>query len=289
MDADYKYGGNLLSRLRLGVGIVLLWLCANSLAATDRDIAFVQGNLEFILLHELAHVLIEDREVPIIGPRENAADYLAVMFLIGPDRFSEDEAERARLFLSAVANGFATEWELNRLILSELPFWDSHALGIQRFFQISCLLYGSSPTTFSNLPARIGLPGTRAAQCEAEFQAAEKSARWLGDTYKRGENALVADIKIDYQAPPSRISRLVLASMRDIGLLENAVAQLRNRFDISDPLTISVRQCGKANAIWDQLSRTITICYELIDYYYLLARNPKSRDWDMRLGEDKPQ
>ena len=289
MDANHKPNGNLLSTLQLGVGIILLWSCALSVAATDRDIAFVQGNIEFILLHELAHVLIEDHEVPILGPHENAADFLAVMFLIGVDRFDPDRAERARLFLSAVANGFATEWELNQPIYSELPFWDSHALGIQRFFQIGCLLYGSSPSTFKNLPARIGLPSARAAQCEAEFKVAEKSVRWLEDTYRPADNASVADIRIDYQAAPTRVSKLVLDSMRDIRLLENAAAQLQERFGIGDTFTISVHRCGNANATWNQPSRTISICYELFDYYYLLARNPKSRGRDKIFSEEKPQ
>jgi hypothetical protein len=51
----------------------------------DRDrVDFVMGNLQFTLLHELAHVAIWDIQPPIIGPEEYAADYLATISLLRP-------------------------------------------------------------------------------------------------------------------------------------------------------------------------------------------------------------
>ena len=37
--------------------------------------SFVLGNFEFVLLHELAHVVIGELKVPVLGPEEDAADY----------------------------------------------------------------------------------------------------------------------------------------------------------------------------------------------------------------------
>ena len=266
---------------------VLVLLAANvATAAPNRQVLFVQGNIEFILLHELAHVVISDFDIPIIGMEENAADYIATVVLIRADQFSPERADRARLFLSAVANGFATEWDVKRPVVNELPFWDSHALGMQRFFQIGCLLYGSSPSTFPNLPARIGMPQARAAQCPAEFRKAEKSINWLFETYGLQNGQESAEITIDYQAVPSRTSQKILAAMRNDLIIEDAVARIRNRFALPEPLSIIARSCRKPTALWDPVQRTITLCYELFDHYYLLAINSGAKARDNLMKEE---
>jgi hypothetical protein len=47
-------------------------------------VTFVLGNVEFALLHELAHLVIGELDLPILGPEEQAADYLATMTLLRP-------------------------------------------------------------------------------------------------------------------------------------------------------------------------------------------------------------
>ena len=267
--------------------LALMLSMPNRAAAADgRQILFVQGNIEFILLHELAHVVINDFDIPIIGAEENAADYIATIVLIRADRFDPERADRARLFLSAVAHGFATEWDVKRPVINELPFWDSHALGMQRFFQIGCLLYGSSPSTFPNLPARIGMPQARAEQCASEFRKAEKSINWLFDTYGLQSGQEAAEVTIDYQAVPSRTSQRLLAAMREDLIIESSVARIRSRFALPEPLAIVARSCRKPTALWDPAKRTITICYELFDYYYLLAINSSAKARDTLLKEE---
>src|SRR5512138_2136407 len=45
---------------------------------------FVVANAQFVLMHELAHLVIDEKQVPILGPEEMAADYIAAMLLIRP-------------------------------------------------------------------------------------------------------------------------------------------------------------------------------------------------------------
>ena len=245
--------------------------------------------MEFVLLHEVAHVLINDFDIPIIGPEENAADYIATIVLMRPDDINSARAERVRSFVAAVANGFATDWDVRRPLINELPFWDSHALTMQRFYQIGCLLYGSSPSTFPNLPSRIGMPKARADQCTAEYARARKSVEWLIETYGRSDNEAGAEITIDYQPPPTQVSQRALKSMREARLIENTVARITAQFAVPAALTIVTRRCGIPQATWQTESRTLTLCYELFDHYYLLARNPKSRARDKLFGEDVPR
>ena len=145
----------------------------------DPDVFFVLGNLEFILLHEMAHVLITDLDIPVIGSEESAADYIATATLIRADQFDATRAERARQFLLATANGLATSWDFSANLGAEIQYWDSHSLTIQRFYQMICLIYGSNQTQFARLPERVGMPEARAARCPAEFERADRSLQWM--------------------------------------------------------------------------------------------------------------
>ena len=42
---------------------------------------FTVGSFEFALLHELAHLIISEKEVPVLGSVESAADYVATTVL----------------------------------------------------------------------------------------------------------------------------------------------------------------------------------------------------------------
>ncbi|MFW2405613.1 MAG: DUF4344 domain-containing metallopeptidase [Gammaproteobacteria bacterium] len=102
--------------------------------------SFILGNLEFALLHEIAHILIAEFDIPVLGPEEQAADYIAITMLIRADGFDIERADRARAFLVSTAEAFEMAWEIGKARKVELPFWDAHGLGIQRFYQIVCLI-----------------------------------------------------------------------------------------------------------------------------------------------------
>jgi hypothetical protein len=253
---------------------------------TDRSLIFVHGNLEFILLHELAHVIIEEFDVPILGSVESAADHIATVALIRGDRPDPEQIHRARQFIAAVASGFAAQWNPDHPPVNELLFWDNHGLTIQRFFQITCLLYGSSPSSFPNLPSRAGLPAARAAQCESEFARADRSFQWLIDTFSWGSTINDSHIVFEYDEPPSRVSRRILEYLRNMNALESAAEQLTQFFKMSRPTKIHVRDCRSERMTWDNESHSITLCYELFDYYYLLSRNSRKREMDRVFEND---
>jgi Putative metallopeptidase len=47
-----------------------------------KAVEFAVGNVEFLALHEIAHLLIAEKDIPILGPEENAADYIATLALL---------------------------------------------------------------------------------------------------------------------------------------------------------------------------------------------------------------
>ena len=88
-------------------------LSGPSFAAEDsqREIDFILGNFEFVLLHELAHVIIVDKDVPILGPLESAADYASIAMVIRGDG-SESTKQFLDRALADAAKSFATTWRL---------------------------------------------------------------------------------------------------------------------------------------------------------------------------------
>ncbi len=264
---------------------------AQSTASTDastmdRGLFFVLGNIEYVLLHELAHVLIGDLDIPIIGPEENAADYIATATLIRADLFDAPRAARAREFLLATANGLATSWDFFVGAGQEVPYWDSHSLTIQRFYQMICLIYGSNPEEFAQLPGRVGMPEHRAARCPREFERADRSLQWLLENYGRKPgDPDGARIEVEYERAPTQASQRVASELRASGIIDNTIRRLHERFTIREPFRITFRRCDQPQAAWIPLDRRVVICYELLDNYYTLGRTRSATNRQTILDE----
>ncbi len=235
------------------------------------EVFFVLGNVEYILLHEIAHVLINDLEIPVIGSEESAADYMATTTLIRADRFDPERADRAREFLFATANGLASSWDFEASAGVDVQYWDSHALTIQRFFQMVCLIYGSDQSEFAALPSLVGMPLDRAARCPAEYARADRSMQWLLNNYGRSDDFENAPVETEFERPPTRTSQRIVEAIEASGMLANTVRRLDQRFRVPEPFRIVFRRCRRPQALWLAETREISICYELIDSYYALA------------------
>jgi hypothetical protein len=242
-------------------------------APLEPNVFFVLGNVEFILLHELAHVMIADFEIPIVGPEEGAADYIATAALIRAEEFNVERVDRARQFLLATASGLATAWDFSSGAGADIQYWDTHTLTIQRFYQIICLIYGSNQAGFATLPERVGMPEGRASRCPREFERAMRGLRWLLDNHGRAPgDPPGAEIDIVFEPAPSRASQQVANAIAASGVIDDTVARLHEQFTITMPFRIVFRRCGQPQAAWVPEDRDIVLCYELLDSYYALGR-----------------
>jgi len=241
-------------------------------------VAFVVGNVEFLLLHEIAHFLIDEKQLPIIGPEENAADYIATLALLREESLDPARESRGREFLLSAADAFGAAWRTGQALGTDVPYWSAHALGIQRYYQIACLLYGSDEVTFARVPQIAGLPPERAQSCAAEYARADRSIQWMLDNYgRRPDDPAARPTDVLYETPPTRVSERVLRELRSLELLERTVARLHERFTLDRPFRLVVRSCGRAEAAWIDTSRELVICYEMLDTLYLLALDSRVR------------
>ncbi|MCL4790695.1 MAG: hypothetical protein KJ040_01435 [Gammaproteobacteria bacterium] len=235
-------------------------------------IDFVLGNFEFVLLHELAHVVIGELEVPVLGPEEDAADYLASTALLNATRGDPLSYQRANKRLLAAAEGLRLSWLAGAARGGELPYWNNHSLNIQRFYSIACLLYGNDPEAFADLPAAIGMPAARADSCTAEWQKADRSFHWLLDNFGRkpGE-AAGPQIGISYAVPGTLAAAGLLREIRADGMLERVANAMRERIILPRELALRMRSCGRPEAAWQPEQRELVLCFELLDALYQLS------------------
>ena len=194
----------------------------------EDDVAFVVGNVEYLLVHEIAHFLISEKDVPILGPIENAADYIATMALLREEPLDPMQRDRAVKFLLATANAFAASWQFGAAAGADVPYWGEHALTIQRYYQVACLLYGSDPVAFAAVPRTTRMPAARAETCIAEYTRANRVMDWFLQSYGRQPgDAPGAATEIVYERPPTRVSTSVVRELKSIELLERVGARLQ--------------------------------------------------------------
>lgn len=267
----------------LGLAALLTTFVVGATSAQQRvspldpaRVHFVLGNVQFALLHELAHLVIGELDIPIIGPEEQAADYLATMSLLRPMEEPPVGRERWLEFALTTADAFVILWQLGESTGAAFPYWDSHALSIQRFYTIGCLLYGSSPERFAAVPALIDLPPERAESCRAEYARAARSIDWLVTTFgRRPSDPQPGEITVVFEEPISRISEYLVREIEAVGLVEWTLQRLKQLIILGQDAQLVIRSCSIPEAAWVPEERELVFCYELLDLYYAL-----SRDWE---------
>ncbi|MEM8781157.1 MAG: DUF4344 domain-containing metallopeptidase [Cyanobacteria bacterium P01_G01_bin.49] len=125
------------------------------------------GALSFIFLHELGHAVVDVLDVPILGREEDAVDRFATTIL-SKTAIGHVAAQAAAIWFEAGAR---------QQDYRNIPYWNEHSLNIQRFFDIVCLLYGSSPQTYADLMQRLNISERRAMRCQKEY--AEVWENWM--------------------------------------------------------------------------------------------------------------
>jgi hypothetical protein len=121
----------------------------------------VNGSFLFTVFHEVGHALIDVLEIPVTGREEDAADSLAAWWLIDGDDGEESAISGALSFYTDPAEAAG---------IDESDFEDEHSLSQQRYYTLTCLVYGSDTDQYANLLEEEWLTEARAEQCPAEFE-----------------------------------------------------------------------------------------------------------------------
>jgi len=138
---------------------------------TEDQRANVFGAVEFIMMHEVGHALVDVLDLPITGREEDVADQLAVYVLV---RGGDKGAQAALAGVSALQPS-STNFDATQLA-------DEHSLGPVRLYNVMCWIYGSDPNKYAGLVTNGSLPQERAVRCPGEWdQMAKAWQRLLAD------------------------------------------------------------------------------------------------------------
>ena len=121
-------------------------------AGEDATIA-AASSVQFTLLHEIGHALVDVLELPITGLEETAVDQFAAVALVELLDDPIAVLEASDLF----------DWV--SYVPEEADFYDEHALDQQRFFELRCLVYGTDPDEYADELDGLDLDEGRAELC----------------------------------------------------------------------------------------------------------------------------
>ena len=140
---------------------------------TEEQRSDVFGAVQFIMMHEVGHALVDVLDLPITGREEDVADQLAVYVLV---RESDKGAQ------AAVAGVSALQPSSNEFDETQLA--DEHSLGPVRLYNVLCWIYGSDPGKYAGLVAEGALPEARAVRCPGEWDRMAKAWQRLLAAYR---------------------------------------------------------------------------------------------------------
>jgi hypothetical protein len=123
------------------LGHLAVLFADSSKSIEDLAESMINTNM-FIFFHELGHGLIDIYDLPTVGREEDAVDEFSTLLLLEADDYGE------KAVLSA-AHWFVLQSQSQA---ADTPFWDEHALDMQRFFKPGQVYGFSREWYFAGIP-----------------------------------------------------------------------------------------------------------------------------------------
>lgn len=232
-------------------------LLPNLSARVEERVLFVAGNTLFSLHHEIAHALIHQFDLPVLGREEDAADgYATLAMQPNPPTLLADA-----LLLNA-ADGWLFYAETAPI--DQLAYIDAHPLDEQRFYRTACLIIGSDIEGFYEYGLDVGLTEERIEECPRLWQDTRRDwERLLAPHRHLGSPPTISRLPVAWHAPPARLSDEI-GFLRSSGLVDDATQKVSDAYALKRPVAVQLRDCGEPAAFYDPDPPSITLCYELL-------------------------
>jgi hypothetical protein len=103
-------------------------------------------------------------------------------------------------------------------------------------------------------------------------------ANTQSNTSKRSTETDNGDFQVEYVDVQNTQYESLSRSFREQKVMENAARDLNQALSLPHDITLVSKDCGKINAFYDPNDHSITVCYEIMDYYYKLFRKAGSSE-----------
>ena len=124
---------------------------------------------DFIFIHELGHMFVDQFNLPVLGKEEDAVDALAAVFMTKFVSHGDEYAFDAADFFNGLQHLTGPP--------SESSYFDEHSLDAQRAYEIICWIAGSNQKDYGIILKAGLLPASRLQRCPTEYQ--QKVRSWL--------------------------------------------------------------------------------------------------------------
>ncbi|MDB5623613.1 MAG: hypothetical protein JWR39_2176 [Devosia sp.] len=231
-----------------------------------RVIEFAANNSLFVLYHEMAHLLVDQLGLPVLGREEDAADNMASWILLNK---GTPEAGTA---LTDAARG----WLLSGLVygaeLDDSDFYGNHSLDRQRAFQIVCLMVGSDVEAYTSVANAYAIDPGRQDTCPDDYRLVNRSLGKLlaGRDRKKSKTR----VEVSFQAVSGAL-RGPAEAFEASGVFEQVADELRRNYSLRKPVQLNAKRCGEANAFYDPDTVEIIFCYEMMQDFMALYTSQK--------------
>lgn len=240
---------------------------------------YILANTEFTVLHEVAHVVFQEFDVPLFGQEEESADTLATMLMILNYGIDVDPRHMDRLLM--VSAEWYDEWQVLDKQNAARSYWDDHPLSIQRFYNINCLAFGANEEMLGLLldhPSDL-LPVERGWFCDRESARAKAAAFWIYDHYRKkppaqdkGHRIPKPMITVTWEEPDTEEAKKGYDILRSDGLVERMAGRLDALLAWPNPISINFVNCGASTeAYYNERVHGIFICAGLIAQFGQMA------------------
>jgi hypothetical protein len=226
---------------------------------------FMVGNTLFASVHELAHGLISDLGLPVLGREEDAADAFATVTML------EMKSEFThRTLVNAVKSWMISDRRSREH--GEAPvYYDAHGLDLQRAYNIVCLMVGSDPDQFDDLARETNMPEERRGTCMGDYSNASWSWNKALAPYLRSPDQERTKYQVGYAKPEGSLD-IFERAFRVTGVLERVAERAADRYAWRKPFGVEAKSCGEPGANWDIPEHKLVFCYELADEFVQLYK-----------------
>jgi hypothetical protein len=230
--------------------------------------AYAVNNALSAVYHEFGHLFVDQYELPILGNEEDVADAIATLLLL---RQADDAA--AAISYDTV-DGYLKSSELyGESEPGNVDYNDEHGLDVQRASQMTCLLVGGDPDTYTDLADQVGLDAERQEGCAEEYDTATRGWDKMMNGHLRSSAPEGAKLTVAYDDATGKYGPIAELLRRD-KTLERAAATVTAEFALTRPATVRATTCDEENAFYDGDADEITLCYEYVQFYFDLIADP---------------
>jgi hypothetical protein len=242
---------------------------------------FVVGNVLFAFVHEMAHALVHEMDLPVLGKEEDAADTFAGLTML-----KMGTSLSHRVVVEASKAWFMMD-KRDRREGTQPDAWDAHGLDEQRAYHIVCLLVGSNKEQFKDLADETNLPEERRETCEIyDYKVASLSWQKALQSHRRGIEQPRQQIEVTY-SPGKDDLGVYEQVFRSVRILETVANHAAEAYAWPHPLGLEMTTCGESGAQFQPANRKVLLCYELAQEFAQLYRDygqewkspPKEKWW----------